>query len=1535
MKPASWLKGKGLNVKTLIITASYLLPMDGKYLNRSNMPVAHILIVLLLVGSQELYLLDPQNEALNEKNLSLTSTSFSNGITCIDHDMLSLALGGETHMNLENFTRLIEKYLIPANIRIVGLSVGWEEHANTTYSDIVFNKWVDDFLTATDQYDISVFFVFNPWRNTGGGHSWWIDFSMDKPELRALLKSTQYDTNEQVLLIADSPLIVEQFKEDLKQLYDYYGRHSSWKGIAFGNPDNTTSFLSVGNLSNKIVSNNYTLNNFLNSIFYSREAISNGTHADGTSCRLWQQFRENEALLVFSSGYAQRSYPQDLSGTQVITMIFEASRTVSGFKVSWYGRRVGTPGELKLELYNMDVSRMNTSASPIETVTIPEELVMTQIGWQPFVEFRSGLKEGVTYSIVFKIDGGGGSGKYEVYYRNWRVDDSMFLVPSGSGQQLKWQFKGSAIIWIKDTYNVDCLIYPFQDRGIIRNDKSDVKQIFQSKGNIVFNTIFLSVSDRPYDENIATVKIIRNSDGEVVAKGSINPSYTKGMYWWLPVPLESEAVLEDGENYTLIVERMRVGEGWQLHYLITDPAAAGPQGKDKMLLFKLAYMNPVFVNFMKIGPPGRAGPEAGWPGAEYRTWWAQRYNISRTAPLSRVEMNVEKYGSPGDLIVRLREDDGTGLAPSEKDIEVVRIPARDIPAGRVWLNITGWNTTLNEGKMYWIILSTDEAPEGNGYWPWKIEYAYQFLIKRSDDAGTSWVRPHEPAELYINLFTSEEVFIVEPEDIVGETFATDEVQVAQSFLLSNDTYVNGITIFLSRSPSDQNGLLVAEIRPDNGFDSPSAMVLTSGKIRMVENGVTFKGMQLVEFDYPYFLKAGVKYWLVIRGDSSSRVEPLVFAFHYPELSYGGTQLKVKITMDGGQNWHLPDGREADLLFGLVKSPHNPYFLTAQELVEDIEKYHIHDVYEEPMHGLNVYLNVQISSLQKRLVQWFESYTGRNWFSLDFNHPSVLEEAQCWQESFSIFKVGNISEVGEMITEFPRVTIIPELSVTEENLSKVETYYRTILSSYPGPLTLLNLKDIRLLETVMKTNVSSFWNTSKLMRYVGEQYGKSEDAVRVLLIGTRDAQTLAQHLLSTVNVTLARIDIDRNLSRFGNFKNFDVIVFASDKYSAECLTQDACRRVKDFVKRGGGLVVMFSWPEWIDEVVGFRITDEKIAGGTVAYVDFNHPILAPYTSIDWYSASWSVYRIIQTGENASFIVEDTNGQPWISSNHYGFGLSVLCGTPTDNINKLKHDYLTILTNVILYTARRESVLPAIWYGGFTSKELLNDVVPCTISGEPGGPLLLWLAGNSNKTEFEIYLNANFFNISTDGWVVLDAANWSLIGVGNGAEIHVKIYMQPETWLPIYILNDTKDFHVLYSNTLVEAQKIYPNQALYEIRSALGQDIWLIVKSPVAPEEVKISTHPAKNVKKLSSILYDFTEDSYFYDNENQLTYVRAKASGRDATVRIVYGETKPILYTFEENKQFIYALLILSFVLVELYALNRTRCRATDKQKKNR
>lgn len=1474
-------------------------------------------LLIFLLGSQQIsFISNSRSESnnLKEEFSSIQSTSFSNGISYVDYDMLSLVLGGDAFMNINNFTSLIVKYFIPENIRTIGLSVGWEEHANTTHSDISFYKWVDDFLAATDYYDIDILFIFDPWKKLGEGSSWWNDVIKDKPELESLLMNyTLHSTNEQALLVADSPVILEQFKEDLKQLYDYYGKHSSWKGILFGRPSEAIAIIPVKDFAINLAYNNYTLNKFLNSVFYTRDMNENGIHIDGTVCKIWQQFRSSEPIILYFSGYAQRSYPENLGGECSLAIIFKATKTIEGFKVSWYGRRVGTPSNLRLELYDVEASNISLSTSPLEVITVSSELIKTEVGWQPFVEFKSTLCEGATYSIVFKAEGGEGSDKYVVYYRNYRVDDSIFMTSATGG---KWIFKGSAIFWIKDREGKDFLIYPFQDRGIIRNDKSGVSQVFKSPGNFTFNTVFLSVSDRHYDENMAIVKVVRNLDGKVIARGAIRPNYTRGMYWWIPVPLESEATLKEGEYYTLNIERMSAGEGWQLHYLVTNPAVAGPQGNDKMLLFKLAYMDPIFINFMKIGPPGRAGPEAGWPGAEYRTWWAQRYKISRNASILRVEINIEKYGNPGDLIVRLREDDGTGQAPSGEDLETIRIPATNISAGRVWLNITGWGTMLNAGKMYWITLSTEEAPEGNGYWPWKIEYAYQFLIKRSDDAGATWVKPHEPAELHINLFTSEESFIVEPEAIVRQTFITEKKQVAQSFLLEEDTYVHGLLIFLSRSPGDQDGLLVAEVRADSGFDSPSTMVLTSGRIRMIESGITFKGMQLIEFEYPYYLKAGVRYWIVIKGDESSRIEPVVFTFCHPEFSYGGINLKAKITNDGGENWSLPEGREADLLFGLVKAPNKTYRFTAQELVEDIERYHIHEVSEEPIRGLNIYLNVQMSGLQKTLIQWFESYTQREWLLLTYIHPRLIQEVQGQKELAYVFKLNNISAMDEIIKEFSGIMVFPEIDVSEENSTTLERYYKTMLPIYPQKLTLFSLKDIRTLGRAVEANASRFWNILRLMTYAGEYYGRNKGTIRVLLIGDGEAVALARCLLTTFNVTLARIDRNHNLSRFHGFDSFDVIVLTFDGYSKIELTQNACERLRNFVWSGGGLVVMFRWNECIDDIMGFRILDEKIPAGSIYEADLKNPILSPSTVINRYTCNWSGNKIVQISQNATFIVRDTNGQPWISSNPYGFGRGVLCGAPSSDFRMLEYDYLKLLTNVVFYAAKREYALPVLWYGDLMGGGSLEDL-EYSITGKPGGPLLLWINVDNLERKFEMSLNASFFNIDPKGWIVLDAISWSPIGRGNGSEIRIEFETHSRIWSPAYIVNDTKEATILYSNSKVVSQKVYPNQALYELNALAWQDVLLIIKSATMPRDVFLNGFYIKRAETLSSITVDLNDSIYFYDQETGLLYIKIKSQEKNLMIRTIFEESKPLLQIILENKQLVLITIILSFLLIEL------------------
>ncbi|MEM2915347.1 MAG: hypothetical protein QXH91_08135, partial [Candidatus Bathyarchaeia archaeon] len=111
-------------------------------------------------------------------------------------------------MNPENFTKLFEQYFIPANIRLIGLAVGWEEHANTTFSDIPYYRWVDDFLSTADKYGVKVFFHFGSWKPSAKVPSWWDDVVKAKPELLTSSKNGTIIMRGNPLII-DSPLVLE------------------------------------------------------------------------------------------------------------------------------------------------------------------------------------------------------------------------------------------------------------------------------------------------------------------------------------------------------------------------------------------------------------------------------------------------------------------------------------------------------------------------------------------------------------------------------------------------------------------------------------------------------------------------------------------------------------------------------------------------------------------------------------------------------------------------------------------------------------------------------------------------------------------------------------------------------------------------------------------------------------------------------------------------------------------------------------------------------------------------------------------------------------------------------------------------------------------------------------------------------------------------------------------------------------------------------------------------------------------------------
>ena len=185
-------------------------------------------------------------------------------------------------------------YFIPFNQRFVGLFIGWKEHANTWTTDIPYYEWVDDWLSACDEYGIGNIFYFGQWGTSSSAPSWWDDVLRAYPNLQAYDKNgLPVELGKTNPISIDYPQVIEQYKEDLKQLWEYYGHHSSW--IGWGSfPGNFAHFTRTDQVLGDIGFSNYSIAKFADSLYYSRDVNETGFHnEDGTKCKIWETYRSD------------------------------------------------------------------------------------------------------------------------------------------------------------------------------------------------------------------------------------------------------------------------------------------------------------------------------------------------------------------------------------------------------------------------------------------------------------------------------------------------------------------------------------------------------------------------------------------------------------------------------------------------------------------------------------------------------------------------------------------------------------------------------------------------------------------------------------------------------------------------------------------------------------------------------------------------------------------------------------------------------------------------------------------------------------------------------------------------------------------------------------------------------------------------------------------------------------------------------------------------------------------------------------------
>jgi hypothetical protein len=1444
-------------------------------------------------------------------------STYVTGLWGIDYTSLNSLTEGK--MNYDGFVSAIEKYFLPMNIHLVMLWINWIYHANTTSQNLIYYKWVDDWLTACDKYGIKNVFYFRQWAANYAPPSWDWDVYTQFPDMQTFNESG-YPVNPQnqpqvipgtkksgSFFAPDDPRLYYQLKEDLKQICEYYGEHPSWIGIGnfygdyatYGARDTSTRHVGWGNV---------TIKNFAHSDFF-YNVNSTGYHPDGTKCKIWEMFLDEEDPIKLESENWQDSDPLDVYGGtgvggRVVAFKFLAPENMKGFSITFYGKVAGSPpNELNIELYRNDGAyediqtygedKPQNLGKALEVKSL--RITNTVAGWTTPVHFQTNLAKGSYYWLVFQTSGGDSSNKYQIYRRFYKLDESTVKFTT-DGYSGLWNYVGSVILKIYDVNGNLVKVYPYEKLGISTNVGSAIEQSFTPQKDIRINTVIVHVSDRFYDESgYSMIKIIRVADNAVLAQGVLNQSLMQGLYWYIPVPLNTPVNLKSATQYKLRIEPA-VGYSWQFHYIETDPAELSFGGvQDKLgtysnrdLVFRLAYFgNLSFKNFLHLTELNKYGSEVGKPGITDTYWLAIRINPTSNGYFKYFSFKMaEKYGSPTGISISLysgNPDQPTGLA-----LETFNIPDSQIP-NLGWVNVTGWTYTMVANNYYWIVLKMTSPSPSSGYRPARVPNPYLHKWVWSADSGLTWKRDTEEGDVGDFIIRAEtssgEIFASEP----NYRFAGSEVTVtntkfiAQSFYISTNQIIRGFLIGVERSSGDSGNSIYLELQTDFG-DKPSGITVAHGTLAY--NKVSHNALYYVNLDFPVNLIANTKYWLVFKSRKAASVKVPLYAFKTPVESYGGTNYGAKVSIDSGNNWTLLNGNHTDMIFAPVQAISGKAYCT-KELSDDIKSYHVKKWTDDPPLGWNAYINYMPSKSFYEAVEWLSGYMNKTMLCFDVPTMRMIEKFGGLDKSRSIV-YGAIGPLGSppggtYFTDDVQQKIIGPFSslkascidtypwfVTGNTLDnggyitpeQVKSFY---LMNYP-----LLAPAVYIFDTDGSRGISNltqhqhsreFGEILSRMRYFGGYFGTEKGTVNVLLIGDQDVGIVPQFLTPALNITLVGfydINGDYNLTRFGDFSQFNVIVFWAGRPGMSQLTTNAQNRIKSFVNLGGGIVSVGSWAAWANEMFGDG------TGGDGVILSPDSEVWKPYTESDF-----------------------IDSRPHICSRDYGSGRAVhikskksigKIGTDPNIYGAPKDSWLVLLTNSIFYAAKKEEMLPVWWYSRYKDFHEWHNQLYYSICGRPGSPVLLWVSNNNETTRFEIHLNASFYGIDEKGWLALDVQRWRVVAKGSGEDIAISTDVPAKSWMPIYIMNATSNLRATYSNLPVASEEIDQKSGSYTLVGFYNQTGWLVVSSLTSPTTVIANnTGTLSQSQSIENLNNSTVKTGWYYNSDSKLLFIKFRTT----------------------------------------------------------
>jgi hypothetical protein len=219
-------------------------------------------------------------------------------------------------------------------------------------------------------------------------------------------------------------------------------------------------------------------------------------------------------------------------------------------------------------------------------------------------------------------------------------------------------------------------------------------------------------------------------------------------------------------------------------------------------------------------------------------------------------------------------------------------------------------------------------------------------------------------------------------------------------------------------------------------------------------------------------------------------------------------------------------------------------------------------------------------------------------------------------------------------------------------------------------------------------------------------------------------------------------------------------------------------------------------------------------------------------------------------------------------------------------------LDIYLNMILYSSKKDSMIPYIWTD--SSQPSYYPGVTYSMLGNNNGQSIIWFSdythydhqvGGTSSISMDWNFRGSALGLSSN-WIALNLATMGVVNKGSGPTVILPITMQNETWAPIFVGNlPPANLGLVYSNSLILSQAGTSSLGSYTVSGPPKSASWLILNANAPPSAVTQNGQALTQSSSLSSLNAALTAaygqvepnnwtppSGWFYDSSNSLLYV---------------------------------------------------------------